>query len=252
MYAIPAYVDDNVPTIRNRKKNLIGGPVSFVPGKSQNRESEKKLSKLDYILFGYYENFETAPITDGLSGGGAKTGGREISVHHRDNSNFFGKPIDDTREKIILPDESDLSKQQNVVINQPNMSDVTKDGLIADNKFGMLKTFVMKFKYWFDNEENNILKLSMIVLFGIIISMFWYFHTTVRELRQQSQNGSKTYSNGSTSSGSNSGVHYGEGELIKYLYCVRTRILRLRVDTCVLHTHENDYHLIFNLIINTW
>lgn len=214
MYAIPAYVDDNVPTIRNRKKNLIGGPSSHGAGESQYSEKNKKLSKLDYILFGYYENFETEKLTDGLYG---KSGGKEISVL-RENDNFLGREsrTGEMRENIIMPDESESSSannKQNVVINQQNMSDVPKDGVIADNKFGLLKTLVMKFKHWFDNEENNILKLSMIILFGIIIMMFWYFHTTVRELRQQSQNGSRTYSNGSNgSSGSNSGVHYDEGE----------------------------------------
>jgi hypothetical protein len=222
LYAIPAYVDDNVPTVRNRKKNLIGGPASLLTGENQYHERNKKLSKLDYILFGYYENFETEKLTEGLYG---KSGGKEISVLRENDNNFLGRANRDAEisENVIMPDndggDSSTSNKQKVVINQQNMSEVTKDGVIADNKFGLLKTFVMKFKNWFDNEENNILKLSMIILFGIIVTMFWYFHTTVQELRQQSQNGSKNgYSNGSNaSSGSNSSVHYDEGELNEFL-----------------------------------
>lgn len=218
LYAIPAYVDDNVPTIRNRKKNLIGGPVNTEPGPNGNEnqysENTKKLSKLDYILFGYYENIETEKLTEGLYG---NTVGKEISVL-RENNNFLGKRGIDISENIIMPDENESkTERKNVVINQQNMSDLTKDGMIANNKFGLLKASVVKFKNWFDNGENNILKLSMIILFGIIITMFWYFHTTVRELRQQSQNGSRTLSNGSTSSsgsgsGSGSNIKYNEGK----------------------------------------
>lgn len=213
LYAIPAYVDDNVPTIRNRKKNLIGGPVNTEANANENHypESTKKLSKLDFILFGYYENIETEKLTEGLYG---KSDGKEISVLRENN--FFGRRGIEISENIIMPpDENESSTgKKNVVIEQQNISDVTKDGLIANNKFGLLKMSVAIFKNWFDNEESSLLKLAMIILFGIIITMFWYFHTTVRELRHQSQNGSRTFSNGSTASsgsGSGSNIRYDEG-----------------------------------------
>lgn len=188
LYAIPAFVDENIPTIRNKRSmNLIEGsstPNLNIPSfGSKSDNSEKR--KLDYIMFGYYENFETEKITETLNQD--KSNGNELSILGGDQLS--------TEEKIIMPiddnNEEDQSSRKNI-INKQNLSDFTKDEIVKSNNFGILKTSVLKFKNWFDNEENKIIKLMMIILIGMFITMFWYFHTTVRELRQQSQNGSNT------------------------------------------------------------
>lgn len=106
-------------------------------------------------------------------------------------------------DKIIIPDLNP---------NKNNMSVVKEDEMITSNaRYGLLKTSTVKFKNWFDNEENKILKLLMVVLIGLVISMFWYFHTTVRELRQQSQNGSNSRVPRSTDSNGSYGVESLDG-----------------------------------------
>jgi hypothetical protein len=98
-------------------------------------------------------------------------------------------------------------------VKQKNVSVIKSEEIMESNtKNGLLKTSTIKFKHWFDNEENKVLKLMMVILIGAVITMFWYFHTTVRELRQQSENGSKTKIHRSTDSNGSFGVESLNGE----------------------------------------
>lgn len=50
---------------------------------------------------------------------------------------------------------------------------------------------------WINKQENKGLKLALIVLFGCIVAMFWYFRAQVREFQQMSQPNSQTSNQGS-------------------------------------------------------
>lgn len=133
---------------------------------------------------------------------------RNNQLSIRSEKNFWHFKSDEstqTDEKIIIPEEA---RRKNIILNPNNSSLTDKDDEIAESKekYGLLKTLVMVFKQWFDNEENKILKLLMVILIGIVITMFWYFHTTMRELRQQSQNGSRSNVPRSTDSNSSYGI----------------------------------------------
>lgn len=184
MYAIPSYVDDNTPTVKRNAMNLLEGPNSKTP-ESDSSHQGKRSSKRNYILFGHYENPSVEKMFDTI---GPKGGDQQISVRP-ENSLWYLRDSEEASsddDKIIIPDES---RQR----NNANVSVLSDDATVGGKgKYGLLKTSTIKFKTWFDNEENKILKLLMVILIGIVITMFWYFHTTVRELRQQSQNGSKT------------------------------------------------------------
>ncbi|CAM6031442.1 unnamed protein product, partial [Sphagnum compactum] len=56
-----------------------------------------------------------------------------------------------------------------------------------------VKSLYFRAKHWLDSQENKVLKLLLIILVGCVISMLWYLHITVRELKQQSQTGSNGY-----------------------------------------------------------
>lgn len=65
---------------------------------------------------------------------------------------------------------------------------------------------------WLNDQESKILKVLLIILFGMIIAMFWYLRYTVRELRQQSQTGSQTLSFERKTSGSfQELIEFGDG-----------------------------------------
>lgn len=56
----------------------------------------------------------------------------------------------------------------------------------------ILSNFYFTSKNWINDQESKILKVFLIILTGSIIAMFWYVRSTIRELKQQSQNGSQT------------------------------------------------------------
>lgn len=160
--------------------NLLEGPKSKNIEPSEYKRSNKK----NYIIFGHYENPTTEKIFDTIGKGGDKA----ITVRN-DRNLWYGE--DDDKVKLIIPNDN-----REKVMKSSNVSKVIKNDEIAETKHNsnnnsLLKKFFMLFKSWFDNEENKILKLLMVILIGTFVMMVFYFQSTVRELRQ-SQNGSKT------------------------------------------------------------
>jgi serine/threonine-protein kinase/endoribonuclease IRE1 len=84
--------------------------------------------------------------------------------------------------------EKKLNENKTMKAEKVSVKESGKDA----KKKGFIKIIHEKLKYWMAYEENKLLKLGMIILFGLFIATIWYFNSTVRELRQQSQNGSKT------------------------------------------------------------
>jgi hypothetical protein len=180
LYAIPAYVDDNTPTVKKHAMNLLEGP------KSRNIEPSeyKRSNKRNYIIFGHYENPTTEKIFDTIAKGGDKA----ITVRN-ERSVWYESTGESSDDKVIMPGVESVKVKSN------NVSQVIKSDEIAETKQtnnSLLKKLIVTFKNWFDNEENKILKLLMVVLIGTFVMMVFYFQSTVRELRQQSQNGSNT------------------------------------------------------------
>lgn len=215
LYAIPSYVDDNTPTIKRNAMNLLEGPKSRNDDSSlpsmPTGKTKRSSNKRNYIIFGHYESPTIESMFDTI---GSKDN-KQLSV--RSENSLWGvrdePEIDE--EKIIMPDDS--NRRKNIVI-KPNNVSLPKADEIAESrkKYGLLKTSTLKFKNWFDNEENKMLKMLMVILIGMVITMFWYFHTTVRELRQQSQNGSKTNVPRSTDSNGSYGVESLNGGKINH------------------------------------
>jgi hypothetical protein len=117
-----------------------------------------------------------------------KDGNKAMTVRSERNVLYGG--FDSKGDKVIL--QNDNRQEKNM--KSSNVSKVIKQDEIAETKQKSktpLKKILTAFKFWFDNEENKILKLLMVVLIGCFIMMFFYLRSTVRELRQ-SQNGSKT------------------------------------------------------------
>lgn len=208
MYAIPSYVDDSTPTIKRNAINLLEGPKSqtVAPGLP---DKSKQSNKRNYIIFGHYEKPAIEKVFDTIA---PKDSSKQISVRS-EKGLWLVQPDDEETstddEKVIMPDDN---RRKTIVMKANNESKPQDDEIVeSKKKFGLLKTATIKFKNWFDNEENKILKLLMVILIGIVITMFWYFHTTMRELREQSQNGSKTKIPRSTDSNGSYGVEPFDG-----------------------------------------
>lgn len=192
MYAIPSYVDDNTPTIKKNSINLLEGPkIKAQVPRSIGSDKNRRSSKRNYILFGHYE----VPDIESKSIESSKNNALTVR-----NANNLWYPARESESRII--------SAENIMQNRSDAKNSVKNDEMIESyewkKNGLLKTSTLLFKNWFDHEENKILKLLMVILIGIVITMFWYFHTTVRELRQQSQNGSKTKISRSTDSNGSS------------------------------------------------
>lgn len=235
LYAIPSYVDDNTPTIRRNAMNLLDGPNSKNSDtRYSSADSNRRSSKRNYIIFGHYENPTDETVFDTI---GSKDHDKQLSV--RSDKSIWLKTeeneenlseVDDN--KIIMPDDTKM-RNRNIVIKPNNSSSSTvKTDEIVENKkkYGFLKTWTLKVKHWFDNEENKILKLAMVILCGCFITMFWYFQARIHELRQQSQNGSKTNVPRSTDSNRSYGDESLDGEYCEIIILVIVVDIRLIVD----------------------
>lgn len=186
LYAIPSYIDDNTPTVKRNAVNLIEGPNTRIT-QGETSDHGKRSSKRNYIIFGHYEKPSMETMFNSID---SKDSDKQLSVQANKNLWYIKDDEEDSSndDKIIIPSErNEQSKKGNVSL-------IEDDEMVeSKQKFGFLKTLLIMFKTWFDNEDNKILKLLMVILIGIVITMFWYFHITVRELRQQtSQNGSNS------------------------------------------------------------
>ena len=186
LYAMPAFIDDSTPTIKKNAMNLLEGPN---PKSNRDTKTDYKMfpkrQKTNYIIFGHYDNPTIEDVVDSIE----KDGNKAMSV--RNQRNLLYESFDPKENKVILGNDN----QEEGTIKANNRSKSIKNDEIAEtkksNSTALLKRLFTAFKFWFDNEENKILKLLMVILIGSFIMMVFYFRSTMRELRQ-SQNGSRT------------------------------------------------------------
>lgn len=202
LYAIPSYVDANTPTVKRNSMNLLEGP-NFRNGDTGSENRNKRSSKRNYILFGYYENPSLDTMFNTID---SKDGDKQLTLRPDHSLWYTGDDGDDQS-----------GRGSKIIITSDNSNRSIKGDEIVESKakYGLLKLSTIKFKTWFDNEENKILKLLMVILIGVVITMFWYLRTTVRELKQQSQNGSNTPIPRSTDSNGSYGVESLDGGELK-------------------------------------
>lgn len=162
--------------------------------------------KRSYIVFGHYEKPVVETMFDTI---GSKNLNKQLSISE-EKSVWYIK--DDSEE---TPKQENIIKPEKVKGKADNFSVIKGDDIDATKwKSGLLKTSTIVFKKWFDNEENKVLKFLMVILIGVVVTMFWYLRTMLRELRPQSLNSSKTAKPRSTDSGSSYGVNLlDNGEL---------------------------------------
>lgn len=102
---------------------------------------------------------------------------------------------------IGIPADGDSSSTENQ----------TENATVSPREF--LAAIYTTSQNWLNAQESKILKLLLIILMGMIVAMFWYMRSTVRELRQ-SQSGSQTSNIISRGSGSYQElIDLGDGEV---------------------------------------
>lgn len=193
LYALPTLVDENTKTISSEPMKLLDGPnpnpnlvyLNTLMGNSKNK---------NVIVLGHYQ---VPKIKEEMK---LSIGSPKASSQRSDETIKEINVDDDTNELISTNNgaiELDLNPQgrKNNVIPPPKQSRLT-DRIFMDFGTRLPKEYIknayQKSQSWLNDQESKILKVLLIILFGLVIAMFWYLQYTVRELRQQSQSGSQT------------------------------------------------------------
>lgn len=195
-YAIPSYIDDSTRTIK-KNKNLFGNLLEGPKGQSsqyekddddavvanEDNQTKQKKKKEKIIYYGYYETPATETFFETLSvkSRDTESSNNELSiVKHQNFANLYTKVNGDEDKKIIIDNNSDDAANLTQMKQKQNTASAVESQELK--KIGLLKNAVNHLKSWMDQEENKVLKLLMVILIGVVITMFWYFHTTVKEV----------------------------------------------------------------------
>lgn len=212
LYALPALVDENTKTISSEPPvRLIGGPVANDPKLVYvSNFLENNINK-NVVVLGHYqmpkveEEFKLSIAAPKVMG------------DHRINEKPNGPSVDGTNLNELVPKkvenenkiiELTVNKQGNKgnIIPPPKQPVHRNKGYFDGIELQSPKEYVAyiyrRSQTWLNDQESKILKLLLIILFGLVIAMFWYMKfVLVRELRQQSQSGSQTMAFGGKGNG---------------------------------------------------
>nr|XP_013098827.1 unnamed protein product [Stomoxys calcitrans] len=206
LYALPSLVDKNTPRISTAPPiHLLGGPETDVDPNTVYLNDV--LKKNAGILLGYYNrpndvnlqlspsptvtkddgNHQLATISASLKGPG-----RSILSSDKESTTATSNIGTQTEPVIELEIESEVPNKTfgRFALNK------TKEIIIDNSK--QVRSFIYE---WFIDHPSNRVHVILCIIIIVMFMMFWYMHSSMRELRNQSENGSKTYS-GSRGSGS--------------------------------------------------
>ncbi|KAJ6643328.1 Serine/threonine-protein kinase/endoribonuclease ire-1 [Pseudolycoriella hygida] len=222
LYALPSLVDKKVATISaDPPVKLIDGPNSdsdlnpnlvYLNTLLKNNEQDNQQHHRNVIVLGHYQMPKTVEdLTLSISPSLNKKPSDNRNLVAADKFDVFNiNPASNEQNNFII-----IYNNENTV-RVPDKGDdspVGKETLNATmSPREYLANVYTTSQNWLNAQESKILKLLLIILIGMIIAMFWYMRSTVRELRQ-SQGGSQS-SNISRGSGSYQElIDLGEGEV---------------------------------------
>lgn len=216
LYALPTLVDENTKTISSEPAfKLLDGPVAnanpnlvYLNSIMENSYNKNK----NVVVLGYYqppkveEEFKLSisppkssaeQITNDRSWGNNIERGKhnELATTTTGNENeAYELHLNrkGSKENIIQPPKEPLQ------INNGIFAGILE--LPSPKEF--VSYIYRSSQNWLNDRESKILKVLLIILFGLVIAMFWYMKfVLVHELRQQSQSGSQTTTFGGKSHG---------------------------------------------------
>ncbi|XP_063895238.1 serine/threonine-protein kinase/endoribonuclease IRE1-like [Helicoverpa armigera] len=222
LYALSSLVDKNTITIStgHAQPLLLEGPTetedkSDTPQYEPFKNVHYKLKDLNlhvsapYLLLGHYKVPELTttwmpqlPNTNFLN------------VHNSQNS-----AIKLINGQVHSEGENDVENETNLKSNSnsnPNSISVSVQTEELFEGYDFRPDLWYKRAYlWFHQQENQVLKVALIILVGLVISMFWYLRYQAREFQQLSQGGSRTSNASTSSNGEVTGqlVEVGGGEV---------------------------------------
>lgn len=206
LYALPTLIDENTKTISSEPAvRLLDGPhdnlnpnLVYLETLLQNNNEASE----NVIVLGHYEVprvVEDLKFNIQSQLGGANTA---------DSDHTFlstGSNINMDNISVEPNAHSDEPGRRNVIEATATPSNRPVEPIflrfLRQSPRDYISTVYHKSQVWLDDQESKILKVLLIILFGLVIAMFWYLKYTVRELRQQSQSGSQTMVSGVNKNG---------------------------------------------------
>ncbi|XP_018576768.1 serine/threonine-protein kinase/endoribonuclease IRE1, partial [Anoplophora glabripennis] len=195
LYATRSLVDQNVVTITASDSGplLLGGP--YAPGNP--KIYQEHLSGHNYWLpkdffKEEYPNFESFPMF-----------GEHILVFtgHYNVPQFSSQKIIGTGKDLKLITDESSEKNVNSIKEDVASEDPEKNIKNINSSHKSLRHSIRDLyndlKLWINHQENKGLKLTLIILTGCVITMFWYLQIQVREMQNLSQNSSRSSEKGS-------------------------------------------------------
>ncbi|CAH0719467.1 unnamed protein product, partial [Brenthis ino] len=215
LYALSSLVDKNTVTISTgHKPLLLEGPVT---------ENQANAEKITYEPFKniYYElndiNVHVTPPY--LLLGHYKVPELTTTwIPKLTNSKFINNhPNQNNAVKLIngevhTDSDKDGENETNLKSSSVSVSVQTEDF----EEFHFRPDLWYKKAYiWLHQQENKALKVLLIILMGLVVTLFWYLRYQAREFQQLSQGGSRSSNTSTSSSGEVTGhlMEIGEGEV---------------------------------------
>lgn len=219
LYALPTLVDENTKTISSEPAiKLLDGPVAnanpnlvYLNSIMENSYNKNK----NVVVLGYYQPPKVEEEFK-LSISPPKSSGEQLA-----SDKSFGRNIESEKHNELVPKNLGMGNEafelhlnrrgskENIIQPPQNEPIRMNKGILAGIfELPSPKEYVSHIyrssQSWLNDRESKILKLLLIILFGLVIAMFWYMKfVLVHELRQQSQSGSQTMTFG----GKNNGVY---------------------------------------------
>lgn len=230
LYALPSHVgkDEPVISLESNIKQIAGPntnddvsveeekPIDFkqnIINLHEIIQNKEKLRKEEIVVLGHYEapsveqdhKLKISPSTPVISD--VATIAKSSPFVSFETGNGF----------IMSANAEPPENHQDKSVRMKNDDNRTNWNEIRNQKF--VKTLYLRAKHWLDSQENKILKVFVIILCGCVISMLWYLHITVKELKQQSQTGSSSSRIGSNQIHQLEDLGSGEIRIGKITFC---------------------------------
>ncbi|XP_041977924.1 serine/threonine-protein kinase/endoribonuclease IRE1 isoform X1 [Aricia agestis] len=210
LYALSSLVDKNTVTIStgHTQPLLIEGPVAenearpttYRPYKNVHYEMQDLNLQLTppYLLLGHYKVPEISTTW----------------MPQLPNMNFVKN-----ENSVQLINGEVRQSNENDGENETNMKNTISVSVQTDDLWADLDwrpgMWVKQLNAWLHQQENKALKMLLIILMGLVVTLFWYLRLQAREFQQLSQGGSRGSNVSTSSTGEVTGqlVELGDGDV---------------------------------------
>ncbi|XP_055853155.1 serine/threonine-protein kinase/endoribonuclease IRE1 [Episyrphus balteatus] len=215
LYALPSLVDKDTPRISSKPPvKLLGGPNKPLKEPNNNVVYLKELldKNKNAIILGHYEmpkNDIKLKISPSRSKGADSQQLATIVEMNGNNNNFVIFESSGGSDGVKGSVEIGIQTDPETEGSSTAFNKTKKLILVNSGRIGQM------FNDWLLDHPSGRVHQILIVLVLAMVAMFWYTCSTVRELKNQSENGSKTLNR---SSGSSNGsyedlIDLGDGEV---------------------------------------